>query len=134
MNLASRKSDLLWDYPSAVRVLDHDAPSGRTLVVDKLDQFQRGGELVVLEGVDTGGPKPLYRRQLPGAGKAGFAPQLEWARLLSGSHAADRGSRVARLGPARREAHLPRRRRSRSEPPALSGNQLYMAVSQGGKV
>lgn len=135
VNLASRKSDLLWDYPSAVRVLDHDAPSGRTLVVDKLDQFQRGGELVVLEGVDTGGPKPLYRRQLPGAGKAGFAPQLEWARLLSGSHAAAIVDRVLYVWdlPAAKLIYRVEDAAG-SEPPALSGNQLYMAVSQGGKV
>lgn len=135
VSLAAKKSDLVWDFPNAVSVLDHDAPSGRTLIVDKLDQFQRGGELVMLEGLATGKAKPLYRRQLPGAGKAGFAPQVEWARLLSGSHAAAIVDRVLHLWdlPAAKLVYRIEDMAA-SEPPVFSANQLYMAVPQGGKV
>lgn len=135
VNLKSKKSDLVWDHPNAVRVLDHDTSSGRTLLVDKLDQFQRGGELVMVHGLETGGAKPVYRRTLPGAGKPGFAPQVEWARLLSASHAAtivDRVLYVWDLPAARLVYRI--EDVSASEPPVFSGNQLYMAVPQGGKV
>jgi hypothetical protein len=135
VKLKSKKSDLVWDHPNAVRILDHDTSSGRTLLVDKLDQFKRGGELVMVEGLETGGAKPLYRRMLPGAGKPGFAPQVEWARLLSASHAAAIVDRVLYVWdlPAARLVYRVEDV-SASEPPAFSGSQLYMAVPQGGKV
>lgn len=135
VNLASKKSDLVWDYPNAVRVLDHDAATGRTLIVDKLDQFERGGELVMLQGLETGSAKPLYRRQLPGAGKVGFAPQVEWARLLSGSHAAAIVDGVLYVWdlPAAKLVYRMEKAVA-SEPPVFNGNQVYMAVPQDGKV
>ena len=135
VQLSSKKSELVWDHPNAVRVLDHDTSSGRTLLVDKLDQFHRGGELVIVQGLERVGGKPLYRRTLPGAGKPGFAPQVEWARLLSASHAAaivDRALYVWDLPAARLVYRIDDV--SASEPPVFSGNQLYMAVPQGGKV
>jgi hypothetical protein len=134
VHLAQKKADLVWDQPNAVRILDHDTPSGRTLLVDKLDQFQRGGELVMVQGLETGTAKPLYRRTLPGAGKPGFAPQVEWARLLSGSHIAaivDRVLYVWDLPAAKLVYRIADA--SSSEPPVFSGNQVYMAVPQGGK-
>lgn len=135
VNLKSEESDLIWDYPNAVRVLDHDTSSGRTLIVDKLDQFQRGGELVMLDGLETGSAKPLYRRMLPGAGKAGFAPQVEWAKLLSGSHVGAIVDRVLYVWdlPAAKLVYRVEDALA-SEPPVFSGNQLYMAVPGGGKV
>jgi hypothetical protein len=135
VDLVAKTSQLVWDYPNCVRVLDHDARTGRTLIVDKLDQFQRGGELVMVEGLATGAPQTLYRRTLPGAGKPGFAPQVEWAQLLSGSHVAaivDRKLHVWDL-PAAKLVYLIETA-SASEPPVFSGNQVYMAVPQGGKV
>lgn len=134
-NLKSKQSDLVWDYPNAVRVLDHDTFSGRTLIVDKLDQFQRGGELVMVHGLETGSAKPLYRRTLPGAGKVGFAPQVEWAKLLSGSHVAAVVDRVLYVWdlPAAKLVYRVEDA-SAAEPPVFSGNQLYMAVPRGGKV
>ncbi|NUQ61660.1 MAG: hypothetical protein HUU20_04175 [Pirellulales bacterium] len=135
VNLERKTSDLVWDHPNAVRVLDHDAPTGRTLIVDKLDQFQRGGELVMVVGLETGNAKPLYRRTLPGAGKPGFAPQVAWARLLSGSHVAaivDRVLHVWDLPAARLVYRI--ENASESEPPVFSGNLIYMAVPQSGKV
>jgi hypothetical protein len=135
VDLSTKNAQLVWDYPNCVRVLDHDAQSGRTLIVDKLDQFQRGGELVMVEGLASGSPQTLYRRTLPGAGKPGFAPQVEWAKLLSGSHVAaivDRKLHVWDL-PAAKLVYLIETA-SASEPPVFSGNQVYMAVPQGGTV
>ena len=135
MNLASKKSDLVWDHPHAVSVLDYDQSNRRTLLVDKLDQFQRGGELIMVEDLETGSSKPLYRRILPGAGKPGFAPRVEWARLLSGSHAAaivDGVLLVWDLPAAKLVYRI--EKASASEPPVFSGNQRYMAVPQSGKV
>jgi len=135
VNLAAKEAQLVWDYPNCVSVLDHDAQSGRTLIVDKLDQFQRGGELVMVEGLDTGSPQRLYRRTLPGAGKPGFAPRVEWAKLLSGSHVAaimDRKLYIWDLAAAKLVYHI--EKASASEPPVFSGNQVYVAVPQGGSV
>jgi hypothetical protein len=135
VDLAAKEAQLVWDHPSCVSVLDHDAQSGRTLIVDKLDQFQRGGELVMVEGLETGSPQTLYRRTLPGAGKPGFAPQVEWARLLSGSHVAaivDRKLCVWNM-PAAKLVYLIETA-SASEPPVFSGNKVYMAVPQGGRI
>ena len=133
VDLNNRAADLVWDEPSAVRLLGHDTATGRTLVVAGLDQFQRGGDLVMLDGMAIGQPQTLYRRGLPGAGKPGFAPQVEWAKLLSGSHAAvivDGSLHVWDLPAARliyrieRVGVLP--------PPALSPGGTFLAIPENG--
>lgn len=135
VSLSQKKSDLVWDYPNAVQVLDHDSASGMTLVVDKTDQFQRGGELAVLKGLMTGSAAPLYHRTLPGAGKPGFAPQVEWARLLSASHVAAIVDRVLYVWDLPAAQLLYRvEPASATEPPVFSGSRRYMAIPQGGKV
>ena len=135
VSLAGRTSDLVWDHPHAVRVWDHDAASGRTLIVDKLDQFRRGGDLVMVQGLEKGNAAALYRRTLPGAGKPGFAPQVEWARLLSGSHVAAIVDGVLHLWDLPAAKLLYRVERvNAGEPPVFSGNQLFMAIPQGGRV
>ena len=135
VDLASTRSELVWDKPSAVRLVDHDRPSGHTLIVDELDQFGRGGELVVVQGFDSGSPRPLYRRQLPGAGKPGFQPQVQWGRMLSGSHAAiivDGTLFVWDLAAANLLYRMDQV--SAAEPPALSGNFRYLAVPQSKRI
>jgi hypothetical protein len=132
-DLTSGESTLVWDHASAVRVLDHDSQSGRTLIVDNLDQFQRGGELVMVEGLVQGKAQPLYRRTLPGAGKPGFAPQVEWAKLVSGSHVAAIVDGVLYLWdlPAAKLVYRIEKVNART-PPVFSGNQVYMAIPQSG--
>lgn len=135
VNLAKKTATLAWDRPNAVQVVGHDAASDRTLIVDKLDQFQRGGELVIVQGLLKGNGTELYRRTLPGAGKPGFAPQVSWARLLSGSHVAaivDQGMYLWDLPAAKLIYSV--QKASASEPPAFSGNEVYTAIPQGGKV
>jgi hypothetical protein len=135
VNLAKKAATLVWDRPHAVQVVGHDAASDRTLIVDKLDQFQRGGEFVLVQGLTKGNGTELSRRTLPGAGKPGFAPQVGWARLLSGSHVAaivDQSLYLWDL-PAAKLIYRVEKAYS-SEPPAFSGNDVYMAVPQGGKV
>ncbi len=135
VELAGNRSQPVWDKPAALRVLDHHLPSGRTLMVDQLDQFERAGELVVLEGVAEGSPKTLFRRSLPGLGKPGFQPMVEWARMLSASHAAaivDGALLVWDLPAAQLLYRIDGVKAS--EPPNFSGNLRYMAVPQGGKV
>jgi len=135
VGLQSGTGEVVWDKPQAVKVLGHHQPTGRTLVVDALDQFQRAGELVMLEGVAEGTPKELYRRSLPGLGKPGFQPMVEWARLLSGSHVAAivDGSLLVWDLPAAQLLYRVEKVRA-TEPPAFSGSKRFMAVSQGGVV
>lgn len=135
VDLSGGRSNSVWDKPAAIRVLDHHPSSGRTLIVDQLDQFERAGELVVLEGVAEGSPTTLFRRSLPGLGKPGFQPMVEWARMLSASHAAaivDGALLVWDLPAAQLLYRIDKVKAS--EPPAFSGNLRYMAVPQGGKV
>lgn len=133
VDLAGKQSQLVWDQPRAVQVVDHDAATGRSLIVDNLDQFQRGGELVMVEGLTSGSPRVLYRRSLPGAGKPGFAPQVEWCRLVSGSHAAAIVDGILHVWDLAAATLLYRvEGMAASEPPAFSGSQRYMAVPQSG--
>ncbi|MGO8748903.1 MAG: SHD1 domain-containing protein [Thermoguttaceae bacterium] len=135
VSLAGKKPDLVWDHPRAVRVWDYDAASGRTLIVDNLDQFERGGELVMVEGLEKGNPAALYRRTLPGAGKPGFDSQVKWARLLSGSHVAaivDNALYVWDLPAAKLLYRV--EQVNAIEPPVFSGNQIMMAIPQNGRV
>ncbi len=135
VGLASGAANVVWDRPQALKVLGHHAATGRTLVVDALDQFQRAGELVMLEGPAEGKPKELYRRALPGLGKAGFQPMVEWAYLLSGSHVAaivDGRLYVWDLPAAQLLYSIDQVRAT--EPPAFSGTNRYMAVSRAGSV
>lgn len=135
VSLAGKKSEVVWEHPRAVRVWDHDAASGRTLIVDNLDHSERGGDLVMVEGLDKGSASPLYRRMLPGAGKVGAAPRVEWARLLSGSHAAVIVDRVLYVWDLPAAKLLYRVEKvDASEPPVFSGSQQLMAIPQRGKV
>lgn len=134
-NLQDVETKQVSDVPVALKVLGSDVATGRTLVIDSLDQFQRAGDLVMLEGVAGGDPQLLYRRSLPGLGKPGFQPMLEWAALLSGSHVAgivDGGLLVWDLPAAQTLYRIEKVRAT--EPPALSGSGRYMAVSQPGRV
>ena len=132
-DLQKRTAALVWDQPQAVRVLDHDSATGRTLVVDGLDHFQRGGELAMVSRLGAGEPKVLYRRSLPGAGKPGFAPQVAWAKLLSGSHVAAIVDRVLYVWDLPSSELIYRIENVLDNaPPALSGRQRFMAVPQPG--
>lgn len=132
-NLKGNSCDLVWDQPQAVKVWGHDAATGRTLIVDQLDQFQRGGELLMLEGLATGQSRTLYRRSLPGAGKPGFAPQVEWASLLSGSHVAAvvDGSLLLWDMPAARLIYRVEQVGA-NPPPSLSHGGTYLAIPTAG--
>ena len=134
-SLRTGACEVVWDSSRAVKVLGHHQPTGRTLIVDGFDQFQRAGELLILEGVADGMPRELYRRALPGLGKPGIQPMVEWACLLSGSHVAaivDDTLLVWDM-PAARLLYCVENVRA-TEPPAFSGSRRFMAISQGGDV
>lgn len=134
-DLDAKTTSLIWDHPESLKVLDHDPVTHRTLINEGLDPFERGGHLAVFENLDAGNTTPLYRRTLPGAGKPGFAPRIEWARLLSGSHVAAilDGALVLWDLPAAQLIYKIERVRV-NEPPVFSANQVYMAVPQSGYV
>ncbi len=133
VNLSDNQAQLVWDKPAAIRVWDHDLASGQTLLVDQWDQFQRGGELVMVEGLATASPQVLYKRSLPGAGQPGFAPQVQWARLLPGAHV------LALVNDSLYLWDLPAARLvyriegiGSTSPPALSPSGQYLAVPTTG--
>jgi len=89
----------------------------------------------MVQGLEKGNAAALYRRTLPGAGQPGFAPQVEWARLLSGSHAAAIVNGVLHVWDLPAAKLLYRVERvNATEPPVFSGNQILMAIPQSGKV
>lgn len=74
---------LVLDRQEAIQILDHNQSTGQTLLMCGLDGFKRGGDIVVMEGLPSGEPVELYRRQLPGHGQPGFQPQVSQARLIA---------------------------------------------------
>lgn len=126
-------AELLLDVPVCIALLDFEPVSGRALMMSDLDHFQRGGELVLLDGLAAGKPKELFRRQLPGIDKPGFKPQVKWARLLSGEHAAVVLDSEFYLWNLRTAQLLYRIGNIASSPlPALSANRRYAAFPSGG--
>jgi hypothetical protein len=81
-----RRADPVWEVAKNLKLLDHDPDSGRSVFTEGLDGLGRGGEIVVAEGLATGEGKILFRRTLPGAGKPGFQPHVDWASMVSASH------------------------------------------------
>lgn len=133
VNLREKRADLVWDKPDAVRIFDHDASSGQTLMVNKLDVLDRGGDLLVVEGLEAGSPQLLYVRTLPGAGQPGFAPQLQWARLLGAGHALVMVNDTVYLWDLPAAQLLYRIERVGSlTPPALSPGGRYLAIPTAG--
>ncbi|WP_164101291.1 SHD1 domain-containing protein [Candidatus Laterigemmans baculatus] len=130
-DLSAKASSLIWNQPESVRILDHDPPTGRTLLIQGLDQFDRGGILAMYEDLEGTSASPLYKRILPGAGKPGFRPRIEWAQMLSGSHVAvilDGAFLLWDLSSAQLVYKIQQVRSN--DPPVFSANQRYMAVPQ----
>ncbi len=67
-----------------LRLLDHDAASGKSLVLSNIDNLDRGGEFVILTGLAEGQPREVARYLLPGHDKVGFKPGVALARLIGG--------------------------------------------------
>lgn len=74
---------LVFDRDEAIQLLDHHAASDQSLLMCGLDGFQRGGQIVVMTGLESGKPVEQYRRRLPGHDKPGFLPQVSQARLIA---------------------------------------------------
>jgi hypothetical protein len=121
---------LVWDVREVIQVLDHDSISDRTLILGGIDPLQRGGDLVVLEGLARGQPAELYRRKQPGMDVAGFKPQVSWARFLDADHVAvvrNDDLFVWNLVSAKLLYHVDKIA-GRDAPPALSPGRHYLIV------
>jgi len=44
---------LVSDGAEAIRIFDHKESTGQTLLVSNIDELKRGGELVVMDGLDV---------------------------------------------------------------------------------
>lgn len=75
-----------WEVKEKVQLLACDPESDRTALISGIDGLDRGGDLVVLGGLARGEAKEILRRKLPGAGKPGFAPKIDWAVLLDSDY------------------------------------------------
>jgi hypothetical protein len=76
---------MVFDNGKALRLLDHDVASGRTLLVSGVASGGRGGELVVVTGLATGKPEEVLRRRPPTTGRTvSGKPEVAWGRLLDG--------------------------------------------------
>ncbi len=133
VNMSSRQADLVWDRPSATQVWAHDVASGNSLVLDKIDAMNRGGELLMVQGLVSGAANVLYTRTLPGAGRPGFAPQVQWAHLLGAGHALVMVNDTVYLWDLPAAQLLYRIERvGNTTPPTLSPGGRYLAVPTNG--
>ena len=127
-----RQADVVWESTKKTHLLDHDPDSGHSLLIEGVDAIDRGGELVVVKGLAEGGGEVVYRRSLPTGGSP-VSPNLEWAKLLSGSHLAAIVNETLFVWdlPAARLLYringVPARL-----PPAVSPNGVFLAVVRDG--
>ncbi len=76
------------DLDETLLLFDHHIASDRSIAMLGVDSpSERGGEIVLLEGLAEGKPKALARWHLPEWEKPGFKPKVEFARLLDGERA-----------------------------------------------
>ncbi len=83
-----KRPETALDIEPTFLLFDHHAPSGRSLgVLGVNSPAERGGDLVLLDNLAGGKPDALARWHLPGWDRPGFAPKVEFARLLGPHHA-----------------------------------------------
>lgn len=122
-------ASLVWDHPEALALLDHDPATDRTLIMSGLDHFERGGDVVVLEGLSQGVPKEVYRRKLPGMEKPGFKPQIGWGALIDGDYMLGQlDSKLYVWNLATAETVYMIDKLTSGKHPALSPGRRYMSV------
>ena len=132
-NLRDGKTNVVCDVPGGFQLLDFEPNSGHGLATSGSDNLSRGGELVLCDGLAEGKMNPIFRRQLPGIDKPGFKPQVKWARLLSGEHAAcvvDNDLFLWNLRTAILQCRIDKM--DSSHFPALSPNRRYLAIPRSG--
>jgi len=77
------ESKVVIDIDKSFKIFDHNVKSDRTLaVVDISESWDRGGDLVILEGLKTGSPKTIARYRVPGWNKPGNQPKINDAKWL----------------------------------------------------
>ncbi|MCA9133712.1 MAG: hypothetical protein KDA45_11180 [Planctomycetales bacterium] len=83
-----KKPTTVIDIDQTLRIYDHHRAADQTLAALGLDSnSERGGDLVLLSGIAAGTPRAVGRWHLPEWNKPGFAPKIEFARMLADSRA-----------------------------------------------
>lgn len=76
------------DVDETLLLFDHHIATDRTLAVLGVNSpSERGGDIVLLDGLAKGQPKAIARWHLPEWEKPGFKPKVEFARMLDGERA-----------------------------------------------
>ena len=87
-NAGEARPEIVLDLPETLVLFDHHVATDRSIAVVGVDSpSERGGDIVLLDGLATGKPQPLARWHLPEWEKPGFAPKVEFATMLDGDRA-----------------------------------------------
>ena len=83
-----KRPEPILDRDQTVMLLDHHIASGRSLAVVGLDDgTERGGDLMLLDGLATGKLIVLGRAHVPQWNRAGFKPKIECGSLVDENRA-----------------------------------------------
>jgi hypothetical protein len=84
----SKRTEPVLDIDQTLKLFDHHVKSGLSLAAIGVNRpSERSGDIVLLEGLAAGTPKPIARWRTPGWEKPGFKPKIEFARLIDASTA-----------------------------------------------
>ena len=125
----------VWKETRPIRIWDHDPVTGITLVSESFDMLGRSGELSVYSGFDSGSPKKLYSRTLPGNQRSFLTPTFEWVGFAGPTLVAavvENGLYVWDLAATKLVYRVDDV--DEDAPPAFSGTAKQMAISQRSRV
>ncbi len=124
VDLTKQTATLVHSQRGVLRVVDHDAGSGRSLLLEGVDVSGHPEKLAVWEGLATGKPKRLFSRGVP----AGVAGDEGWFRFVSPAHVAGVIGNAVRVWDIQSAKEVHALGASRVGIPALSGSRLLVAV------
>lgn len=129
------EGQVVLDLPETLVLLDHYPATDRTLIVVGVDSpSQRGGDLVLLEGLAAGMPTALARWHLPEWQKPGFKPKVEYARLLDSEKAVVQVNSSIYVWDLQAGKSIFTMKDARPGKLQLSGGQRYLAIPNRGAV
>ena len=129
-----KKPTTAFEIDQTFKIFAHHAPSGRTLAAIGLDSgTERGGDLVLLEGLASGKPVAVGRWHLPEWQKGGFAPKIEFARMLDAARALVQVNNDVYVWDLDKQTLVHRIERLRAGAKIeCSANGKYLAIPAGG--
>ena len=128
-DLESGKSSVIWSGAERVTLLDHHAPSNRSLTLVGHNALGHGGKFAIATGWDRGSISYDHRLALPDSGQIGKSSQVRWAKMLDEENViALVDQSLVAFNIVSGKTHYQINRIHRSSKPAISGGRRYIAV------